>query len=57
MIYEILLATLFLVWIIDCILCFIMGVFYADRDEVPAVAFLVVFSSIILTVVVNYMMR
>ncbi len=57
MIYEILLATLFLVWITDCILCFIMGVFYADRDEVPAVAFLVVFSSIILTVVVNYMMK
>ncbi len=57
MIYEVLLATLFLVWIIDCILCFIIGVYYADRDEVPAVAFLVVFSSMVLTIIVNYVMR
>jgi len=57
MIYEILLGTLFLAWIIDCILCFIIGVFHANRNEIPTIAFLVIFSSIVLTVVVNHVMR
>ena len=54
MIYEILLAILFLAWIIDCILCFIVGVYYADRDEIPNKAFYVLFSFIALTEIVNY---
>jgi len=56
MLYELLLATLFLVWMIDCVVCFFVGVYYADRSEVPTKAFLPIFSSIFLTVIVNFVM-
>ena len=54
MIYEILLAILFLAWIIDYILCFVVGVCYADREEVPNKAFLCAFLFIALTIILNY---
>lgn len=56
MIYELCLATLFIVWVIDCIICFFVGVFYANRKEIPAKAYFIVLSCIALTTIVNYIM-
>jgi len=56
MLYELLFATLFLVWIIDCIVCFFVGAFYADREEIPSSALFMVLSCIALTTFVNYIM-